>query len=57
MIERGHSKLPVRAQCHLLSISRSSSRCAPQGETALNLDLMSKVDRRFPDTPFTVSGR
>ena len=40
MIERTHSKLSVGAQCQLLSISRSSFYHTPQGETALNLDLM-----------------
>ena len=40
MIERTHSKLSVGAQCQLLSISWSSFYYAPQGETALNLDLM-----------------
>ena len=40
MIERTHPKLSVGAQCRLLSISRSSFYYAPQGETAMNLDLM-----------------
>ena len=40
MIERTHPKLSVGAQCQLLSIARSSFYYAPQGETALNLDLM-----------------
>ena len=40
MIERAHPKLSVGAQCRLLSISRSSFYYAPQGETAMNLDLM-----------------
>ena len=52
MIERTHPKLSVGAQCQLLSISRSSFYYAPQGETALNLDLMLKVDKQFLDTPF-----
>ena len=50
MIERNHPKLSVGAQCQLLSISRSSFYHAPQGETALNLDLMLKVDKQFLDT-------
>ena len=45
MIERTHPKLSVGTQCRLLSISRSSFYHAPQGETALNLDLMLKVDK------------
>ena len=40
MIERNHPTLSVGAQCRLLSISRSSFYFEPQGETALNLDLM-----------------
>ena len=52
MIERTHPKLSVGAKCQLLSISRSSFYYAPQGETALNLDLMLLVDKQVPDTPF-----
>ena len=52
MIERTHPKLSVGAQCQLLSISRSSFYDAPQGETAMNLDLMLKVDKQFLDTLF-----
>ena len=52
MIERTHPKLSVGAQCQLLSILRSSFYYAPQGETAMDLDLMLKVDKQFLDTPF-----
>ena len=52
MIERGHPKLSVGAQCRLLSISLSSFYYAPQGETAMNLDLMLLVDNQFLETPF-----
>jgi putative transposase len=52
MIERTHPKLSVGAQCRLLSISRSSFHDAPQGETALNLDLMLLIDKQFLQTPF-----
>jgi hypothetical protein len=52
MIERNHPQLSVGAQCRLLSISRSSFYSAPQGETAMNLDLMLLVDKQFLDTPF-----
>ena len=45
MIERTHPKLSVGAQCRLLSISRSSFYYEPLGETAMNLDLMLKVDK------------
>ena len=43
MIERTHPNLSVWAQCQLLSISRLSFYYAPQGETALNLELMRTV--------------
>ena len=52
MIERTHPKLSIGAQCRLLSISRSSFYYAPQGETAMNLDLMRLIDKQFLDTPF-----
>ena len=52
MIERNHPTLSVGTQCRLLSISRSSFYYEPQGETALNLDLMLLVDKQFLDTPF-----
>ena len=52
MIERTHPTLSVGAQCHLLSISRSSFYYAAQGETAMNLDLLLLIDKQFLDTPF-----
>ena len=52
MIELNHPKLTVGAQCRLLSIARSSFYYAPQGETAMNLDLMQLVDKEFLETTF-----
>ncbi|WEF23170.1 IS3 family transposase [Paracoccus sp. S3-43] len=52
MVEKNHPSLSVGAQCRLLSISRSSFYYAPQGETAMNLDLMLLIDKQFLDTPF-----
>jgi len=52
MVGKNHPSLSVGAQCQLLSILRSSLYFTPQGETALNLDLMLLVDKRFLDTPF-----
>ena len=52
MIERTHPTLSVGAQCRLLSISRSSFYYKPQGETAMNLDLMLLIDKQFLETPF-----
>ncbi len=40
MIERDHPALSIRAQCRLLSISRSSFYHEPAGETEQNLGLM-----------------
>ena len=45
-------KLTVGAQCRLLSISRSSFSYSPQGETAMNLDIMLLIDKPFLDPPF-----
>jgi hypothetical protein len=39
MVEKGHPRLSVGAQCRLLSISRSSFYYEPKGETAVNLAL------------------
>ena len=52
MIEKNHSSLSVGAQCHLLSISRSSFYDEPMGETAMNLDLMVVIEKQFLETPF-----
>jgi putative transposase len=45
MIERNHPKLSIGAQCRLQSISRTSFQYDPQGETAMNPDLMLLVDK------------
>ena len=52
MIEKNHPSLSVGAQCHLLSISRSSFYYELMGETAMNLDLMVVIDKQFLETPF-----
>ena len=52
MIERAHQTLSIRSQWRLQALSRSPLYYAPQGETAMNLDLMLKVDKQFPETPF-----
>jgi putative transposase len=52
MIERTHPKLSIEAQCQLLLIPRSSFYCAPQAETAMNLDLILLIDNKFLETPF-----
>ncbi len=52
MIEKDHPNLSVGAQCHLLSIPRSSFYYELMGETAMNLDLMVVIDKQFLETPF-----
>lgn len=52
MIEPAHPKLSIGAQCRLLSIARSTFYHEPQGESALNLDLMLQIDKQFMETPF-----
>jgi putative transposase len=52
MNDKNHSSLSVGAQCLLLSISRSSFYYELMGETAMNLDLMVKIDKQFLETPF-----
>ena len=52
MIDKNHPSLSVEAQCRLLSISRSSFYYELMGETAMNLDLMVKIDKQFLETPF-----
>ncbi|MEM6942267.1 MAG: hypothetical protein AAF565_00765, partial [Pseudomonadota bacterium] len=52
MVEKGHSRLSVAAQCRLLSIPRSSFYHRPAGETVENLALMQIIDRQFMETPF-----
>jgi putative transposase len=52
MIEPANPRLSVGEQCRLLSISRSSYYYEPQGENAVNLGLMRKIDKQFLETPF-----
>lgn len=46
MIERNHPKLSVEAPRQRLSISRLSFHRAPQGETAMKLDVLMQTGRR-----------
>ncbi len=52
MVEKGHPRLSVAAQCRLLSIPRSTFYRQPAGETVENLALMQVIDRQFMETPF-----
>lgn len=52
MIEPSNDNLSIRAQCRLLSISRSGWYYDPKGESPLNLKLMRLIDEQFLRTPF-----
>lgn len=46
------SSLSIVRQCELLDINRAGVYYEPQGETALNLELMRKIDEQYTRTPF-----
>ena len=52
MIELGHPKIPVKRQCELLGVPRSSAYYAPVGESAANLALMRLIDELYTLHPF-----
>jgi putative transposase len=52
MVEPSNDNLSIKAQCRLLSISRSGWYYDPKGETPLNLKLMRLIDEQFLTTPF-----
>ena len=52
MIDPRHSELSIARQCRLVSISRSTFYYAGRGESALNLELMRRIDEQFLETPF-----
>ncbi len=52
MVSREHSRLSVRSQCKLLSLTRSNLYYTPRGESAGNLALMEIIDRQFLQTPW-----
>mgnify|MGYP000099977874 CR=1 FL=1 len=52
MIEPSNDNLSIKAQCALLSISRSGLYYDPKGESPLNLHLMRLIDEQFLRTPF-----
>jgi putative transposase len=49
--------LSVRRQCELLGLSRSGLYYEPRPESALNLDLMNRIDRIYTAHPFYGSRR
>lgn len=52
MIEWDHDALSVTTQCALLGLPRSTLYYEPRGESALNLELMRRIDRLYTDHPF-----
>lgn len=52
MIEPMHSLIPVRRQCELLGLSRSTLYYKPCGEDAFNERLMRLIDAQYLRTPF-----
>lgn len=52
MIEVDHPQISIRRQCELLKLSRASYYYQPAGESALNLELMNKIDEIYTCCPF-----
>ena len=52
MIESGHVTLSIRRQCELLDLSRASYYYTPATVSALNLELMRRLDEQYLRTPF-----
>jgi putative transposase len=52
MIEADHPRLSIARQCALVSIARSTFYREPAPETAVNLDLMRRIDEQFLETPW-----
>ena len=51
-VKKDHSKLSLRRQCRLLSLSRSTLYYTPVGESVENLALMRLIDQQFLETPW-----
>ena len=52
MVEREHPRLSISRQCRILGLARSTWYHRPKGESAMNLDLMWRIDAQFLETPF-----
>ena len=52
LITPAHPRLSVVRQCTLVGISRSSHYYPARGESALNLELMRRIDRQYLATPW-----
>ena len=51
MVETDHPRLSITRQCQVLGLARSTWYHRPQGEKAVNLDLMRLIDAQFLETP------
>jgi len=52
MVDPKHESVSIGRQCRLVSIARSTYYYEQRGESALNLELMRKIDEQFLETPF-----
>jgi len=52
MIKSDHPDLSITQQCALLQMGRSSWYYKALGESALNLELMKRIDEQFLETPY-----
>ncbi len=52
MVEADHPRLSIARQCALVSIAQSTFYREPAPETAVNLDLMRRIDEQFLETPW-----
>jgi len=52
MVSKEYSRLSVRSQFKLLSLTRSNLYYTPRGESAENLKFMEIIDRQFLQTPW-----
>ena len=52
MIDKEHRELPIKRQCELLALPRSSAYYRSCGESKANLELMDRIDRLYTEHPF-----
>jgi putative transposase len=52
MVDKEHPQISIRRQCELIGLNRSTYYAEPAGETALNLELMRRIDEQYLKTPF-----
>jgi putative transposase len=52
MIDFDHRHLSLRRQCDLIGLNRATLYYQPAGESALNLELMRRIDEQVYPSPF-----